>query len=116
MAEDILPDIPRSQRLYPQSSSRERFAYPPSQPEPSNHPNISLKRYKAFKILLEDTSNTFDGRDSLKFLDWKEKLQREAEDLDLTAAQWIDLIRTRTTEEANEVIQPAFLLQRETSP
>ena len=73
MAEDILPEIPLSKRLNPQSSSRERLACPPSQPESSNHPNFSFKRYKAFKILLADTSNTFDGSDNLKFLDWKDK-------------------------------------------
>ena len=84
MAEDILPEISPSQRLNPHSSSRERLAYPPSQPEPNNHPNNSCKRYKAFKILLKDTSNTLDGRDSLKFRDWKDNLQREAENLDRT--------------------------------
>ena len=87
MAEDILPETPPSHRFNPQSLSREQRARQPSQLETSSLPNISFKRYKAFRILLADTSNTFDGSDSLKFLDWKDKLQREAADLDLTPAQ-----------------------------
>ena len=76
----------------------------------------SLKANKAFKLILAAKANLFDGSDRGQYQEWKEALEREVYGLSLTPAQWMDLIHARTTKEANAAIQPARLLQRETSP
>ena len=61
-------------------------------------------------------STIYDGSSRLRYLDWKEALHREVQGLTLTASQWLDLLQVRTEKAANDAIQPARVLQRETSP
>ena len=51
-----------------------------------------------------------------QYRDWKESFEREVYGLHLNPSQWMDLLHARTTKDANAAIQPARLLQRETSP
>ena len=89
-------------------------------PVPSTHDwrsnDQSLKANKAFKLILAAKAEQFDGSDRGQYRDWKESLEREVYGLNLTPAQWMDLLHARTTKDANAAIQPARLLQRETSP
>ena len=78
--------------------------------------DLSLKANKAFKLILAAKANLYDGLDSNQYRDWKDALEREVHGLTLTPAQWMDLLHVRTTKDANAAIQPARLLQRETSP
>ena len=82
----------------------------------SNALDLTFKRNKAFKQILDARATVFDGSSRLQYLDWKEALQREVLGLNLTAYQWMDLLQVRTTNAAFDVIQPARILQRETSP
>ena len=92
----------------------------PSNPVHSTHElrssDQSLKANKAFKLILAAKAEPFDGSDCTQYQDWKDSLEREVHGLHLTPAQWMDLLHVRTTKDANAAIQPARILQRETSP
>ena len=70
IAEDILPESPPIRRLSSHSSSREQRADPPSQSQPYSQPDISFKRYKAFKLLMSDTSHTYNGSNYMEYKPW----------------------------------------------
>ena len=78
--------------------------------------NQNYKRSKAFKEILTARSTIYDWSSRLRYLDWKEALHREVQGLTLTASQWLDLLQVRTERAVNDAIQPARVLQRETSP
>ena len=75
----------------------------------------SLKRNKAFHQLLSAPAQKFDGSNRLKYKAWKDALNRDAKDLHLNAAHWLELLHARTSKEANDALQPALIIQQETS-
>lgn len=76
---------------------------------------LRIKVNKDFKQTLAAPATNFDGKSSLKYMPWKEALQREVEGLDLDAYQWLDLLRVRTSGKARTALQPTIIIQQDSS-
>ena len=57
----------------------------------------------------------FDGTSKTDYKPWKELFQREVTGLDLSAHQWLDILRTRTTGEAKAALHPILVIEKEVS-
>ena len=52
----------------------------------------------------------------MEYKPWKDALHCEVKHLNLTSAQWIELLNVRTAGEANDIIKRLRVLQFEISP
>ena len=77
---------------------------------------LANDRSKALNRLLSNTSNIFNGNNPVEFLPWKESINREVEDLDLSASQLLQLLHARTSGIARVIIEQVKVIQIEVSP
>ena len=77
--------------------------------------DYKMKVNKAFKSVLTAPAVKFDGHNKLAYTPWKDALMREVEGLELTDAQWLDLLYARTSNGALDALQPAMIIQQECS-
>ena len=74
-----------------------------------------LRTNKAFTSILTTASTKFDGENLLRYKPWRDALVREMEGLQLTDAQWLDLLRARTSGGALDALEPSGIIQQEYS-
>ena len=77
---------------------------------------LANDRGKALNRLLSNKSNIFDGSNPVEFLPWKDSINREVEDLDLSASQLLQLLHARTSGIARVIIEQVKVIQIEASP
>ena len=85
---------------------------------PASSEESKLKFTKAFQQILEARNPDFyDGRSPAKYRTWKLALEREVFHLgELSATQWLNLLKSRTKGEAREAVDRACDVLEETSP
>ena len=79
------------------------------------NPDHQFKLNKAFKHILGAPATQFEGSNKIEYKPWKEALHREVDGLDLSAHQWLDLLRVRTTGDAQAALKPSMIIQQELS-
>ena len=69
------------------------------------------KRNKAFREIKQVRAKMFDGSDTSEYKKWKETLKQDVDDLDLTPAQWLELMEARTQGTPLKLIKAKAILK-----
>ena len=77
---------------------------------PTIQADRQMKINKAFKQQLASRATVFDGSDCTKYKPWKDAIFREVEGMQLSHAQWLDLLRARTSGGALRALHPSSII------
>lgn len=108
---DYIAQENRQRDISPNSS-----VSPTRQTAPSSQNTRAISRDKSLKTILSAQVTKYDGLDCMEYRPWKTDLEREVQDLQLTASQWLQLLDKRTTGIPNGLIKQTRKLQVECSP